>query len=141
MTSSLLRNDASHNEANVTTSRSFKKSAPLDSETEVATELANPEKPTVSAAPHQAVRLQTLLRVAQKEAALRRRLAEEIALKVAARIPGALRSFQVAVNDDHHYVLEGNCISYHAKQVAQHEAMLLVGDSQVVNEIVVHRAR
>lgn len=133
MASSLLCNDAP--------SHSFKKSTPLDTETEVATALGKSSDSTISTTSQSAVRLQTLLRVAQKESALRRRLAEEIAIRVAARIPGSLRGFQVTVNDDHHYVLQGDCISYHAKQVAQHEAMLLVGDSQVVNEIVVHRSR
>lgn len=133
MASSLLCNDAP--------SHSFKKSTPLDSETEVAAAFSKRDESAIGTTSQPAVRLQTLVRVAHKEAALRKRLAEEIAIRVAARIPGSLRSFQVTLNEDHHYVLQGDCISYHAKQVAQHEAMLLVGDSQVVNEIVVHRAR
>jgi len=144
MASSMLRKERTKATETVTSASgsALREHASLDDETRAAATLSGSAE--TSAVEHlraPAVRLKTLLRVAVRESALRKGMAEEIAMNIATRVPGAIHNFLIRLDEKNHYVLEGWCTSYHAKQVAQHEAMLLAGNSQVVNEIVVRRQR
>ncbi|QDT00767.1 hypothetical protein [Adhaeretor mobilis] len=144
MASSLLRKEGKQAdlEASEFPSGALQKSESLDDETRAAYLLdRGSETYPIRHLYAPAVRLKTLMRVATKESALRKSMAEEIAMKIASRIPGSIHDFMIRFDEKNHYVLEGWCMSYHAKQVAQHEAMLLAGHSQVVNDIVVRRPR
>jgi hypothetical protein len=59
-----------------------------------------------------------------------------IALGVQARAHGRVRNLNVLV-DGASVVLRGETVSYHAKQLAQHGALDLIEDLELVNQIVV----
>jgi hypothetical protein len=59
-----------------------------------------------------------------------------IALGVQARAHGRVRNLNVLV-DGESIVLRGETMSHHAKQLAQHGALDLIEDLELVNQIVV----
>jgi hypothetical protein len=81
--------------------------------------------------------------LADRPDAKARRVADEIAGSVEARLPGRIRDLKVRADKDQ-FVLSGVSSSYYVKQVAQHVAMsalnaLMLG--RLVNEIQVHSMR
>jgi hypothetical protein len=63
-------------------------------------------------------------------------LVHSIALGVQARSHGRVRNLNVQL-DGQSVVLRGETVSYHAKQLAQHGALDLIEDLELVNQIVV----
>jgi len=66
----------------------------------------------------------------------RRQLAVVIRQRIESRLAGRVRDLSVRVNGGT-IILEGHCVTYHTKQLAQHAALGVLEDEHLVNEIVV----
>jgi hypothetical protein len=66
----------------------------------------------------------------------RRQLAITIRQRIDTRLAGRVRDLAVRIQGDT-IVLEGRCVTYHTKQLAQHAALGVLEDEQLENAIVV----
>jgi hypothetical protein len=65
-----------------------------------------------------------------------RELASAIRQRIELRLLGRVRELAIHVADDTVY-LEGRCATFYTKQLAQHSALAVLEDEQLVNNIVV----